>query len=114
MTDSTITEELYRRLELRRKALGINQEKMTESLGITPKTYRSIKQGTCSLLVFLMALRQLDLLGNFELLIPSEAKRPTDVLREEEKQRKRKASQFDDNTMNKNTTDILGSRKKLK
>lgn len=82
MTDKVIAEQLFARIEARRKALGITQADMATRIDITPKTYRNLKSGSCSLMVLLSLLRQLNLLENLNELVPQPAIRPTDVWRQ--------------------------------
>ena len=82
MTDTVIAEQLFARIEARRKALQITQADMAARVDITPKTYRNLKQGRCSVMVLLMLLRQLNLLENLDALVPQPAVRPTDVWRQ--------------------------------
>lgn len=79
MTDSTIAEQLFSRIEIRRKAMKITQVDMAARVDITPKTYRSLKTGSCSVMILLTVLRQLNLLENLEALIPAPTVRPADV-----------------------------------
>jgi DNA-binding XRE family transcriptional regulator len=82
MTDEVIAEQLFARIEARRKALQITQADMAARIDITPKTYRNLKKGSCSVMVLLTLLRQLNLLENLDSLIPQPTVRPTDVWRQ--------------------------------
>ncbi|WNN47961.1 helix-turn-helix transcriptional regulator [Siccibacter colletis] len=79
MTDSALAEALFYRLEQRRKGLKITQQTLAERTGITPKTYRSLKAGSCSMLVLIAVLRELQLLENLDLLVPAAQVRPEEV-----------------------------------
>jgi len=83
MTDAVVTEELFNRLEQRRKDRDLTQKAFAEEyLGVTVKTYRTMREGRCALSLFLVALRQLDLLDNLNQLIPEAKVRPSAVLKE--------------------------------
>ena len=82
MTDKHIAAELFARIESRRKVLKITQADMASRIGVTPKTYRSLKEGTCSLMVLFTVLRQLNLLENLDVLVPSQTVQPADFLRQ--------------------------------
>ena len=83
LSDAAVTEELFSRLERIRKGRDLTQQEFAEFfLSTTVKTYRSIRTGRCSLNLFLLALRQLGLLENLELLIPEQTVRPRAVLKE--------------------------------
>ncbi|EHM49308.1 hypothetical protein GYRE_02460 [Yokenella regensburgei ATCC 49455] len=79
MTDSVLAERLFNRLEARRKAMKITQLTLAERVGITPKTYRAVKSGSCSLLIFISILRELQLLENLDTLVPAATLRPAEV-----------------------------------
>jgi transcriptional regulator with XRE-family HTH domain len=83
MTDAVVTEELFNRLEQRRKDRNLTQKAFAEEyLGVTVKTYRSMREGRCALSLFLLTLRQLNLLDNLNQLIPEAEVRPSAVLKE--------------------------------
>ncbi|EPF13749.1 MULTISPECIES: helix-turn-helix transcriptional regulator [Cedecea] len=79
LTDSALAGMLFTRIEARRKTMKITQLMLAERIGITPKTYRSLKTGSCNLLIFIAVLRELQLLDNFNHLIPSPTIRPAEV-----------------------------------
>ncbi|GGD59727.1 helix-turn-helix transcriptional regulator [Lacimicrobium alkaliphilum] len=72
LSDTAVIEELYNRLEERRKQQGIKQADMAERVGITPKSYRAIKEGKCKLEVFVALVRQFGLVEQFDDLIPEQ------------------------------------------
>jgi transcriptional regulator with XRE-family HTH domain len=82
MTDKSIVSELYDRLEVRRKAMGLNQAELAERLGITPKSYRAIQTGVCKLVTFVSLLRFLELLDNLNQLVPLPVKSPSVAFKE--------------------------------
>ena len=85
MTDFAIAEELYARLERRRKNMGFTQEEMAERVGITPKSYRAIPKGTGRLTSFIALLRYLDCLDNLNLLVSEPTISPLAMLEQERK-----------------------------
>lgn len=85
MTDFAIAEELYERLERRRKNMGFTQEEMAERVGITPKSYRAIPKGTGRLTSFIALLRYLDCLDNLNLLVSEPTLSPLAMLEQERK-----------------------------
>lgn len=99
MTDFAIAEELYERLERRRKNMGFTQEEMAERVGITPKSYRAIPKGTGRLTSFIALLRYLDCLDNLNLLVSEPTLSPLAMLEQERKKstsrRKNPARQID-------------------
>lgn len=81
MSDAAIARELYARAEANRKRLGLSQTDVADKLGITPKSYRAIKNGTCKLTTFIALLRVLELLDNFNELIPTPKPSPIEIAR---------------------------------
>ncbi|WP_312948416.1 helix-turn-helix transcriptional regulator [Superficieibacter sp.] len=79
MTDSALAEALFSKIEARRKSMKITQARIAERVGITPKTYRALKSGSCNVLILLSILRELQLLENLNLLVPDPTIRPTEV-----------------------------------
>ncbi|MDO3381095.1 helix-turn-helix domain-containing protein [Gilvimarinus algae] len=106
LTDTAVAEALFERLENRRKAMSITQAQMAERVGVTPKTYRNLRQGHSSLLIFITVLRQLNLLESLESLIPPTQQRPTDLWQREHGQKHRAGSG--------RIAQALASRQKLK
>jgi transcriptional regulator with XRE-family HTH domain len=82
MTDYAIVDELYARLERRRKNMSCTQEDMAERLGITPKSYRAIQKGACRLTTFVALLRYLDLLDNLNQLVTEPTMSPLALLKQ--------------------------------
>ncbi len=85
MTDFAIAEELYARLERRRKNLGFTQEEMAERVGVTPKSYRAIPKGTGRLTSFIALLRYLGCLDKLNLLVSEPTISPLAMLEQERK-----------------------------
>lgn len=104
LTDERISSELFERIEARRKQLKLTQMELAARLGVTAKTYRSLKHGRCSVLILILALRQLGLLENLEYLIPTEEPHPSQLWQ-------RLAIQP---TPTRSVKDMLAARKKLK
>lgn len=69
MSDSAIANELFNRLDARRKSLKMSQQEMAERIGITRKSYAAIGSGTCKLTTLISLLRHLDLLDNLDHII---------------------------------------------
>lgn len=88
MSDAAIARELYARAEANRKRLGLSQTDVADKLGITPKSYRAIKNGTCKLTTFIALLRVLELLDNFNELIPTPKPSPIEIARTMDRLRK--------------------------
>ncbi|GGB92368.1 hypothetical protein GCM10011352_18040 [Marinobacterium zhoushanense] len=82
MSDAAVSEALFQRLEARRKARKISQKQFAEEyLAVNVKTYRTLREGRCTMTVFLSAIRQLGLIDNLNLLVPEQSVRPTDILK---------------------------------
>lgn len=79
LSDTAVIEELYNRLEERRKQQGIKQADMAERVGITPKSYRAIKEGKCKLEVFVALVRQFGLVEQFDDLVPEQRISPLQI-----------------------------------
>jgi len=122
MSDMAVCEELFQRLEQRRKARKLTQKHFAEEyLGVTVKTYRTLREGRCTMTVFLSAIRQLGLIDNLNLLLPEQGVRPTDVLKSEKRQsRGRSRASAGANVSlgikaeSSNVGRLLAQRKKLK
>lgn len=115
LTDTAIAAELFKRLEARRKALSLRQAEMAERIAVTPKTYRNIKSGACSLLVLLSALRELNLLENLDTLIPEQQTRPAAVFKGSRKAPKKHPQPSDSNAATPaGIGELLRNRKPLK
>ncbi len=110
MTDTLIASELFIRIERRRKQMGFTQVSLSERVGITPKTYRNLKEGSCSVMILLMVLRELALLENLDVLVPNPSLRPSEVLKQEAPPRRAKHEVF----KKTNVASVLCSRKSLK
>lgn len=90
MSDTAVSEALFQHLEARRKARKISQKHFAEEyLGVNVKTYRTLREGRCTMAVFLSAIRQLGLIDNLNLLVPEQSVRPSDLLKSERRSVKR-------------------------
>ncbi|MBV1788104.1 hypothetical protein KQ940_08555 [Marinobacterium sp. D7] len=88
MSDAAVSEALFQRLEARRKARKISQKQFAEEyLAVNVKTYRTLREGRCTMSVFLSAIRQLGLIDNLNLLVPEQSVRPTDILKPKKQSR---------------------------
>lgn len=110
MTDKRVAAELFERIESRRKVLKITQVDMAKRIDVTPKTYRSLKDGTCSVMVLFTVLRQLNLLENLDALIPLQTVRPMDIWKQTNTS---KAARKHRNKQN-SIRDVINSRSRLK
>ncbi len=79
MTDAALAGALFQRIESRRKAMKMTQLALSEQVGITPKTYRTLKTGSCSVMVLIGVLRELEMLANLDNLVPDPGTRPAEI-----------------------------------
>jgi transcriptional regulator with XRE-family HTH domain len=79
MTDGALAETLFERVESQRKAMKLTQLALAERIGVTAKTYRSLKTGSCSVLILIAVLRELQLVDNLNMLLPAQPVRPTEI-----------------------------------
>nr|WP_318383013.1 helix-turn-helix transcriptional regulator [uncultured Enterobacter sp.] len=110
MTDNVLAAMLYKRIESRRKAMKVTQLALAERIGITAKTYRTLKEGKCSVIVLIAILRELQLIENLEALVPTEQTRPGQVWSKMSSERRKSdaSSQADQ------VRSMLKARKKMK
>lgn len=80
MTDAVVAETLFDQLEDYRKRKGMKQSTLSDSIGITPKTYRNLKTGSASFEVFIQVVRYLGLLDNLNNLVPDPQLSPLQLL----------------------------------
>ncbi len=114
MTDLAISKELFNRLEVHRKTIGMSQEALVDSLGISRPTYARLEKGTCSFGTFIAVIRQLNFLEGFDALVPEPTIRPLDVFSENSKHYRVSGSLKSKKTAQGNVKTLLANRKKFK
>ena len=81
-SSAAILAELGRRIKDTRIAVSMTQVDLAQQAGVSPRTVTNIESGQHVTLVNLMnVLRALGLLANFELLVPDQGVRPSDLER---------------------------------
>ena len=89
MTDNAIAREIGHRIEQLRLEANISQEKIADELGITPKTYRNIKEGKARFEIVIGVLRVLNCLELVDHFIPDTPFSPMELLKLKGKKRQR-------------------------
>ncbi len=89
MTDQAIAKEIGQRIEQLRLEANISQELIAEELGITTKTYRSLKDGKGKFETIIGVLRILNRLDLVDRFIPETPFSPMELMKLKGKQRQR-------------------------
>ena len=90
MSDDAVLEALGRRLGRRRLALQLSQAELADEAGVSKRTIERMEAGaSAQTLNFIRVMRVLDLLNNFDQLVPKTESRPMDLLKLKGKERRR-------------------------
>ena len=93
LTDEAILKEFGDRLARRRINHGMTQAALSREAGVSKRTVERIEAGASAQMVSVVrVLRVLELLRNFDRLLPEETTRPMELLRQQKQARKRATS----------------------
>ena len=93
MTDNAIAKEIGQRIEQLRLEANISQETIASELGITPKTYRNLKEGKAKFEIVIGVLRVLNCLELVDRFIPDTPFSPMELMKLKGKKRQRASRQ---------------------
>ncbi|HHO51885.1 MAG TPA: XRE family transcriptional regulator [Deltaproteobacteria bacterium] len=89
-TDETVLKELGSRLRRHRLSLDLTQAQLAHEAGVSKRTLERIEAGgSAQVSSLIRILRGLDLLANFEVLVPDLRQRPMELLELSGRERKR-------------------------